>query len=110
AKNDLYETRSRLIFYDPTGRYQHEFETIMADPRYLALRTNLTYFASQYERIKADRKPLAWYLDQGRKIPAPGADDFRAFYQRFYQYIDRESAAIDAKLAALDRAIGHDQS
>jgi hypothetical protein len=103
--NDLYETRSRLIFYDPTGRYQRDFETILGDSRYLDLRTNLTYFAALYQRLKAERKPLDWYLADGRRIPGPGAQDFPAFYQRFYQYVDRESAAVDAKLAALDHAL-----
>ncbi|HEX9449107.1 MAG TPA: hypothetical protein VF920_14050 [Dongiaceae bacterium] len=108
-KNDLYETRSRLIFYDPLGRYQRDFKAILADPRYLDLRTNLTYFAALYQRIAAARKPLDWYLDHSDRIPAPGPAQFALFYQRFYQSIDRESAAIDAKLATLNRGIDHSQ-
>lgn len=108
ADNDLYETRSRLIFYDPLGRYQRDFEAILGDSRYLDLRTNLTYFAGLYQRLKAERKPVDWYLAQGRKIPNPGPEGFPAFYQRYYQYLDREIAAVDAKLAALDRSLGRE--
>jgi len=108
-KNDIYDTDTQLIFYDPIGRYQRAFKEILADQRYLDLRSNLTYFAAVYQRVKTDRKPLAWYLEPGRRIPAPGAADFPAFYQRFYQYIDHERAAIDAKLAALDGIKGHDE-
>jgi len=108
-ENDLYETRSRLIFYDPMGRYQRRFEAIMADPRYLDLRTNLTHFAEVYRQAKAARRPLDWYLDPQRKIPSPGPAQFPDFYAGFYRYIDDESAAIDHALAALDRLQGRER-
>lgn len=102
--NDIYETHPRLIFYDPVGRYQRAFEAILADPRYLDLRSNLAYFASVYQHLKATQKPLAWYLDRADKIPGPGVEEFAAFYQRFYQSVDHENLAIDSQMAALDRA------
>jgi hypothetical protein len=102
AQNDLYETRLRLIFYDPIGKYQRSFEDMMGDPRYVDLRSNLSYFAGIYQHLKETQKPLSWYLADNRKIPAPGRDGFPAFYQRYYQYIDHEVAATDEKLAALD--------
>lgn len=108
-KNDLYDTDTRLIFYDPIGEYQRAFERILADPRYLDLRANLVYFSTVYQRIKTERKPLGWYFQADRKIPGPDADSFPAFYKRFYTYIDHESAGVDAKLAALDGIKDHDQ-
>lgn len=104
AGNDLYETHPRLIFYDPIGRYQRAFQAMLADPRYLDLRSNLAYFANTYQQIKESQKPLSWYLAGDRRIPGPGRDGFAAFYQRYYQYIDHEIAATDDKLAALDGA------
>jgi hypothetical protein len=101
-QNDIYDTKPRLIFYDPIGSYQRAFEAILADPRYIDLRTNLAYFASTYQHLKATQKPLSWYLARADKIPGPGAEDFAAFYQRFYQSIDHESLAIDSQMAALD--------
>lgn len=108
-KNDLYETQSRLIFYDPMGRYQRDFQAILGDSRYLDLRTNLTYFSALYRRIKADRKPLDWYLAEGHKIPGPGRDGFPAFYERYYQYVEREGAIVEQKLAALDHGLDPDR-
>ncbi|MET1025717.1 MAG: hypothetical protein ABWY00_01010, partial [Dongiaceae bacterium] len=107
--NDLYETRSRLIFYDPMGRYQRRFEEIMADPRYQDLRTNLTHFEELYRQAKAARKPLDWYLDPRHKLPEPGTAPFPDFYVRFYRYIDEESTAVETALATLDRVQGHER-
>jgi len=102
ADNVIYETHPRLIFYDPIGRYQRAFEAMLADPRYLDLRANFNYFAALYQRIKAERKPLAWY-EERRKITAAEAADFAAFYDRYYAYIDRQSSAVEAQIAALSK-------
>lgn len=102
-RNQIYDTHPRLIFYDPIGRYQRAFEAMLADPRYLDLRSNLGYFAALYQRIKAERKPVDWYLAR-RKVPTSEAADFTTFYQHYYAYIDRQSSATEAKLAALNSA------
>ncbi|HVJ43445.1 MAG TPA: hypothetical protein VM639_18235 [Dongiaceae bacterium] len=99
--NTLYETHPRLIFYDPIGRYQRAFEAILADPRYLDLHANLDYFARLYQRVAAERKPVSWYLEK-RKVASQDAADFRDFYQRYYDYIGRQSTALEAQIAALN--------
>jgi len=101
ADNTLYETHPRLIFYDPIGRYQRAFEAMLADPRYLDLATNISYFATLYQRIEAARKPLAWYQER-HKVSAAEMADFGAFYQRYYAYIDEQGRSIDAQIAALN--------
>lgn len=100
-KNVLYETHPRLIFYDPLGRYQRAFEAMMSDPRYLDLHANLGHFAGLYQRISAQRKPVSWYLDH-HKIGPQEAEDFRAFYERYYDYIDRQSTTIESQIAMLN--------
>jgi hypothetical protein len=92
-KNDIYETDPNLIFYDDPvfGSYQRHFREIFSEPRYTDLDANLRYFAALYHRIEAERKTSA--------TQSAGFADFAAQY---YAYIEREAAAVDARLAALD--------
>jgi hypothetical protein len=108
--NKLYDTDTKLIFYDPIGIYQREFQRILTDARYLDLQTNLRYFAALFQRIKAERKPLAWYYQSDRKFSLASDDTFATFYKLYYQLIDQQSTAIDANLASLNDIISHSQS
>ena len=96
--NDVYDSDVNLIFYDdPTfGSYKRRFHTIFADPRYTDLRANLNYFATLYRKIGADKAREVQDTQQ-YKTPA-----FADFTTRFYNHINRETASVDAKLAALD--------
>lgn len=100
--NDIYDTDVNLIFYDDPifGPYQRRFDTIFSQPRYTDIESNLRYFAALYRRVKSERRPLADELRQGHETDRA---EFSAFYQRFYTYIDRESAEVDARIAALAR-------
>ena len=59
-RNDVYNTKLRLIFYDePTfGHYQEHFDAIFKDPRYTSLRANLNSFAALYDAILARRPEI----------------------------------------------------
>jgi len=100
--NDIYGTDLRLIFYDDPifGSYQRRFDAIFSQPRYTDIEANLRYFADLYRRIKTERRPLAEDL---RREYASDRAGFTAFYERFYAYIDRESAEVDKRLAMLER-------
>lgn len=102
ADNDIYDTDVKLIFYDDPvfGSYQRRFDAIFAQPRYTDIEANLRYFAALYRRIEAERRPLAEALASGHDTDGAA---FSAFYRRFYAYIDRETAEVDARLAALAR-------
>jgi hypothetical protein len=97
AANDFYDTDLALIFYDEplTGSYETHFRQIFSEPRYTDLRANLAYFRDLYARIARQRRPLA---------DAGGAERsaFAAFYARYYSYIDRASATVNAALASLN--------
>ena len=98
--NDVYGTESHLIFYDEPifGSYQSHFDQIFTQPRYFDLGANLGYFSRLYQRIEEQRKPVENYtMDM---IPAD-RDAFRAFYDRFYTYIDQQRAMVQVHLAAL---------
>jgi hypothetical protein len=95
-KNDVYDSDLLLIFYeDPIfRRYQARFDRIFADPRYTDLRANLDYFAAMFDRIEKGRRPLATY-------PQRTEAGFAAFYDRYYDIVGQESAALRTELAAL---------
>lgn len=97
--NDIYDTRLHLIFYDEPifGPYQRRFDAIFSEPRYTDLRTNLRYFGSLYRQILAHRKPLDSYHEKD----AVPDQTFAAFYQRFFEHIGRDSAAVETRLMAL---------
>ena len=69
-------------------------------PRYTDLQANYPYLARNYRRMETELKPLAEALASGHDSDRTA---FSAFYRRFYAYIDRESAEVDARLAALAR-------
>jgi hypothetical protein len=104
--NEVYDTDLSLIFYDDpiTGRYRRRFDRIFAEPRYTNLRDNLGYFADLYGKIGRERRPLASFLaDQNGRTPTE-RDALASFYTRYYGYIERQDAAVAAKLAALPRS------
>lgn len=98
--NDIYDTDLNLIFYDDPvfGPYRRRFNAIFAQPRYTDIRANLHYFSSLYRQALADRRPLAQELPRVAAADRPG---FAAFYQRYYDHIDRQLAAVDRQMAAL---------
>ena len=98
--NDIYNTSLQLIFYDDPilGSYRPNFERFQSQPRYHDLRTNLAYFASLYARIRAERKPLDWWLVHHPAL-ARSPNDFPAFYRQYYGYVDAQSARVEAALA-----------
>jgi hypothetical protein len=98
--NDIYDTKLKLIFYDQPllGPYQRRFRAIFAEPRYTDIEANLRYFSVLYQKIGAERQPLAHYLT----AQSPERrEDFAVFYARFYDHIDREAAKVTAQLDAL---------
>jgi hypothetical protein len=104
--NEVYDTDLSLIFYDDpiTGRYRTRFDRLFAEPRYTDLRANLSYFAELYGKIGRERRPLASFLaDQNGRTPTE-RDALAKFYTRYYGYIERQDAAVAAKLAALPRS------
>lgn len=102
--NEVYDTQSRIIFYDDqiTGGYQRHFNAILTEPRYFRLRDNLGYFAQLYERIGREKKPLDWYLDRRRGMSEQERDEFKKFYEKYYDYIGRQSLAVAQQIALID--------
>jgi hypothetical protein len=103
-QNGVYDTQSRIIFYDDpiTGTYQRRFDAILSEPGYFRLRDNLVYFAQLYKKIRAERKPLDWYLDPHKTMSAQEQNDFRLFYRKYYDYIDRQVQEVDRNVTLLD--------
>ena len=99
--NDVYDSDVNLIFYDDPifGPYKPHFHEIFSEPRYTDLRANLNYFAALYRKIEIakERDPQAAGFPD-----AASRGGFAAFAARYYDYIDRETAAVDSELAALD--------
>ncbi|HEX4195013.1 MAG TPA: hypothetical protein VHY80_18025, partial [Stellaceae bacterium] len=93
--NDIYDTDVSLIFYDDPiiGRYRRRFDAIFAAPRYTDLRANLDYFAALYAHVK----------DELARAPKPSDSGLAAFEAHYAGYIDREIAAVDTKMLALNR-------
>lgn len=95
--NDIYEGNIRLVFYDDplSGRYQRRFDRILSEKRYTDIRANLSYFADLYRRIEAEQKPLEWYLARHPRVAQSEKAAFSAFYERYYDYVKRQRAAIE---------------
>jgi len=102
--NDVYGTDSRVIFYDDpiTGTYQRRFNQILTQPRYFNLRANLDYFAALYERIARERKPLEWYVAKRKGGSGPERAAFKAFYETYYDYIERQTHLVREQIAHID--------
>jgi len=102
--NEVYDTDLSLIFYDDpiTARYERRLRAIFAEPRYVDLDANLHYFSALYRRVQARREPIDRYLDTLSNSTDPDRQRAALFYQRFYQAIDRSSAAVAADLARPD--------
>lgn len=100
--NELYDTNVNLIFYDLPfiGAYHRYLGSIAGVPRYTDLADNLAHFAGLYARIKAERKPLSWWLTHAAP-PAGTEPSFPEFLDRYYSYIDRMSARTNVSLLAL---------
>lgn len=104
--NEIYETESKIIFYDEalTGSFQRRFNTIMSQPRYFKLRENLEYFEHLYLAILEKWLPVETYLPQHPGIAEDKADQFRAFYRRYHDYIEDQVQIVHRNLAWLDEA------
>ena len=104
APNDIYDTTSRIIFYDDpvTGRYERRFKAIRGDPRYFRLRDNLLAFAELYRKIARDREPVERYLGRHPLMSAADKTVFRLFYRRYYAYIEKQTHEVDRDIAFLD--------
>lgn len=102
--NALYDTDSRIIFYDDpiTGRYRRSLSAMLAQPRYFRLEDNLRYFAALYARIDTARKSLAWHLAERRPMSAAETADYSRFYDRYYRYIDAQRQEVRRDLDLLD--------
>jgi hypothetical protein len=99
-KNDVYETRLHLIFYDNTiGSYERRFRTIFSEPRYTDIAANLRHVATLYRQAAAQRRPLPVASQE------PTRDDFAVFHERFYDHLERDIATVDSHLAALDHTV-----
>lgn len=104
--NNIYETKSRIIFYDEplTGSFQRRFNAIMSQPRFFRLRENLEYFEQLYLAILAKWLPVETYLTRHPGIANDKADQFRAFYQRYHAYIEDQVQVVRRNLAFLNGA------
>lgn len=102
--NEIYNTSLELIFYDDPvfGPYRPRFERFIAAPRYHDLGANLAWFAELYAHIRQERRPLDWWL-QTHPALAHSPRNFPAFYERFYSYVDTQSARVQAGLALLQQ-------
>jgi len=102
GENEIYDTDVGLIFYDSPipGMFKRHFDRIEADRRYTDLADNLRYFAAEYGRIGADRRPASWWL---ARDGLPRRDDpaFAAFVRSYYDYIDRMAGRARLALAAV---------
>jgi hypothetical protein len=106
--NDVYDTDVELIFYDETitGSYRTRFRRILSEPRYFDIAANLRHFAALYTSLKAAQKPVEWYFDAHPAMTPAERTAFAGFYGRFYQHIDQQSAAVEARLARLSAQAG----
>ena len=89
ARNAVYETRLKMIFFDePTfGSFQERFDRIFAEARTLDAAANRAYFAGLARAAVAGRRPLDWWTAR-----APFRDDpegFALVYERFYRLMDQ---------------------
>jgi hypothetical protein len=96
-KNEIYDPDVSLIFYDdPTlGPYARHLARIKSEPRYFDLQANLDHFSGLYRQILADRKPLSFYLAKRSGAGEVERASFSAFYARYYDYMTRQSAAVE---------------
>jgi hypothetical protein len=108
SPNEVYETQSRIIFYDDpiTGRYEQRFDTMLNNPRYYRLQDNLAYFAALYKKIESERRPLDWYLQKRKATDGPEREAFRLFYDKYYDYIDRQVQEVAREIALLNNKTG----
>jgi hypothetical protein len=91
--NALYSTDLRLIFYDEPvfGHYETWFRRILAEPHYTDLQADLRYYRARYDRIVAARRPLDWWLHAHPALRSQ--PDFPAFYERFYEAVERAATS-----------------
>ncbi len=93
-RNDVYNTKLRLIFYDEPvfGHYKERFDKIFSDRRYTDLRTNLRHFADLYAAILS-RPPV-------------NPDGITAFDTSYRHAIAAEKAKLDEALRVLSAIPG----
>jgi hypothetical protein len=102
--NEVYDTDLRIIFYDDpiTATYQRRFNEILTEPRYFSLRDNLIYFAALYDRIARERKSLDWYLAKRTEDSEQDRNEFKLFYEKYYDYIGRQTQLVARQIALMD--------
>jgi hypothetical protein len=108
-ENDVYDTDLDLIFYDEPflfDTYRTRFRKILSEPRYSDIGANLRHFSELYKRIRASRPPVDRFLEAHPTLPPSERERFAAFYARLQDSIDRESAAVDARLARMPSRSG----
>ena len=84
--NEVYDVRKlRLIFYDNPiwGPYRGWFKRILSEPRYVDLRTNLSYFAQRYQAAARSLSRM-----RGR------AGERASFRESYERHISAESAKV----------------
>ncbi|APH58807.1 hypothetical protein [Granulibacter bethesdensis] len=92
ARNQVYDVDNlMLLFYDEAiiGRYRHRFQDIQSEPRFYDLHANILWWHDRYAQLIASRHPAEWWLQRLTLTPA-GRADFRIFYDRYYEYLDRQ--------------------
>ncbi|HEX3160723.1 MAG TPA: hypothetical protein VHQ45_19540 [Gemmatimonadaceae bacterium] len=74
----------------------------LRDPRATDLQANLTWYAERYRNALRLQRPADSYAE----AVGPGAklETFRAFHDRYYRYVARELAAVEAALASTSSA------
>jgi len=102
--NDVYNTKSRIIFLDEqiTGPYLGYFDAILQQPRYYRLQDNLAYFAGLYAKITANRQPVETYLARHPGMSPEKQADFRRFYTAYFDYIGHQTKEVARTIARLD--------
>ncbi|MBI3514264.1 MAG: hypothetical protein HY060_09415 [Proteobacteria bacterium] len=95
--NDVYDTDLSLIFYDEPvfGGYEPRLRAMFAEPRYIDLAANLRHFAEVYRRAHTRR------YNTVEPTTTPNRHQLQAFYDSYFNSLERDGAATDAALAGL---------
>ena len=94
--NAVYRTDLQLIFYDEPvfGHYEDWYRAIAPQPRDTDLGADLAHYRAVYDRIRSDRKPLAWWLEEHPALRTQ--PDFPAFYARYYNAVETAVGSLKA--------------
>jgi hypothetical protein len=97
AENDLYDTALRLFVLQRPFRQSQMRDSVrlLSDPRFVDVGANLRHFAEVYAGILADRDEESFGLASLR------GDRYRRLRRRYYAYIEKQLAEVQALLARL---------